>query len=312
MLKFEKVLCPVDFSEFSAGAYDYAQSLAQHYGAELILEHVVEPLCAAYPYAAFPRSVSTLNTLNSDLRSQGQRELEEFVKAHGRNGNKPALVVLEGHPAGSIISLAEKKSADLILMGTHGWQGLDSFILGSVAEKVMRKTRCPVLVVRKPVHGFIAPPDAHDSVKLRKIIFCTDFSSHSEQALSHALSLALEYAADLTLLDVIEEAHSAEEFQAATDAATRRLESLIPLEASEWCNIKPAVRLGRPYQEIIQLALETKADLIVMGVRGRNALDLRLFGSTTHRVLQLGSCSVMAVHVSAAGSNKQNGKVNEK
>ncbi len=57
------------------------------------------------------------------------------------------------------------------------------------------------------------------------------------------------------------------------------------------------MRVGKPYQEIIQLGLETQMDLIVMGVRGRNALDLALFGSTTHRVIQLGSCPVLAVHI---------------
>ena len=61
--------------------------------------------------------------------------------------------------------------------------------------------------------------------------------------------------------------------------------------------IKTAVRIGKPYQQIIQLALETQADMVAMGVRGRGALDLAVFGSTTYRVMQLGPCPVLAVHV---------------
>jgi nucleotide-binding universal stress UspA family protein len=61
--------------------------------------------------------------------------------------------------------------------------------------------------------------------------------------------------------------------------------------------IKTAVRVGKPYQQIIQLAVEAQIDMVAMGVRGRGALDLAVFGSTTYRVLQLGPCPVLAVHI---------------
>jgi len=73
------------------------------------------------------------------------------------------------------------------------------------------------------------------------------------------------------------------------------LEKAIPAEARNWCSIRKLVRVGKPYQELIQVALEDQTDLIVLGVRGRNTVDLALFGSTTHRVLQLGPCPVLTV-----------------
>lgn len=75
-----------------------------------------------------------------------------------------------------------------------------------------------------------------------------------------------------------------------------QLEKLASPDKRDWCTVK-TIGLGKPYQEIIQLALESQTDLVVMGVRGRNALDLALFGSTTHRVIQLGSCPILAVHI---------------
>jgi len=83
----------------------------------------------------------------------------------------------------------------------------------------------------------------------------------------------------------------------AIATAARQLDRLIPLERGKAAKIRTMVRIGRAYEQIIQHASEIQADLLIMAVRGRNALDLAAFGSTTYRAIQLGSCSVLAVHV---------------
>jgi nucleotide-binding universal stress UspA family protein len=294
MLKINRILCPVDFSDFSAKAYEYAHSLAQHYGAKLFLEHVVQPLTSAYPYYAFPDSV---NEIYWNLNADAEKRLKELAREHARNGIQPELLVHNGLITESILTFANTQAVDLIVMGTHGRQGLDRMTMGSVTEKVMRKSHCPVLAVRKPAHDFVKPGRNHDPVQLRKILFCTDFSEHSERALEYALSLAMEYNAELTLVHVLEDISPSADLQAETARVVRELEQPVPYDARNWCTIKTTVRIGKPYQEIIQIALEGKTDLVIMGVRGRNALDLALFGSTTHRVIQLGSCPVLAVHI---------------
>ncbi len=294
MLKIQCILCPTDFSEFSERAYEYAQSLAQHYKAKLLLQHVVQTLTSAYPYYAFPDSV---NAINRDLNAHAEEQLQQFRKDHARNGIPVECVTHQGLVMESILRFAEQQAVDLIVMGTHGRQGFDRLTMGSVTEKVMRKACCPVLVVRKPTHDFVGPGREGDPVQLRKIVFCTDFSEHSDRALRYALSLAMEYDSELTLLHVLEAIPTATDLQTATADVLRQLQDPIPSEARNWCTIKSTVRIGRPYQEIIQLALESQSDLVIMGVRGRNALDLALFGSTTHRVIQLGSCPVLAVHI---------------
>jgi nucleotide-binding universal stress UspA family protein len=132
---------------------------------------------------------------------------------------------------------------------------------------------------------------------LRQVLFCTDFSENSERALNHAVSATEEYDAELTLLHVLEEVPSPAKTEKAIAAATEQLDKLIPPERRKSLKIKTAVRIGKPYRQIIQFAEDEQIDMVAMGVHGRGSLDLAVFGSTTYRVMQLGPCPVLAVRV---------------
>jgi nucleotide-binding universal stress UspA family protein len=294
MLKIERILCPMDFSEFSARAYGYAQSLAKRYAARLYVEHVVQPLGTAYPYYVFP---DTVNKMYGDVADEAKQHLQKFVTLHTRDGIQTDFAVETGPVAQCILSFSETHAIDLIVMGTHGRQGVDHLTMGSVTEKVLRKAQCPVLAVRRPAHDFVSPEKEEEPVRLQKILFCSDFSQPSQRALTYAISLGMEYNAELTLLHVLENVPKCDDLEAETERILQQLGQPIPPDARNWSTIKSVVRIGKPYQEIIQLALEARIDLVIMGVRGRSALDLALFGSTTHRVLQLGPCPVLAVRV---------------
>ncbi|HUI43982.1 MAG TPA: universal stress protein [Terriglobia bacterium] len=295
MLKIERIVCPVDFSEYSTRAYDYAYSLAKHYGAKLLLEHVVQPLTMAYPNYSFPDSMAF--DVFSSLSADAEKRLAELVRNRSWNGVQPQWSIERGMVPDAILSFAEEQSADLIVMGTHGRRGLDRLTMGSATEKVLRRAHCPVLAVRKPSHDFVTPGERRDPVHLRKILFCSDFSENSRRASDYAFSLAMEYNAEITLLHVLEDLPASADLQAATREAVESLRKVMPPDANNWCRVKCTVRIGKPYQEIVQLALEAQSDLVILGVRGRSALDLALFGSTTHRVIQLGTCPVLAVHM---------------
>src|SRR5690348_7501262 len=201
MLKIERILCPMDFSEFSARSYAYAHSLADHFEATLFLEHVVQPLSMAYPFYAFP---DTLGQVYAKLFQDAEKHLKEVVQNYAWNGIQPELAVREGFPTDAILTFAQTQAVDLIVMGTHGRRGFDRIAMGSVTEQVLRKARCPVLVIRKPAHDFVDPARKPEPVRLKKILFCTDFSEHSNRALQYALSLAMEYNAEITLFHVLE------------------------------------------------------------------------------------------------------------
>ncbi len=300
MLEIKLILCPIDFSEFSVRAYRHALSLAEHYRAKLVALHIVEPF--RFPSAGFTASAGLYDEFCQAVCESGKEQLQEFVKNHTHDEIQPELVVHQGIASDSILSFAQARKTDVIVMGTHGRRGYDRLMLGSVTDRVMRRASCPLLAVCKPPHEAMAADMAAGKERghvhhLSRILFCTDFSENSERAFNYAISATAEYDAELTLLHVLEEVASPSKTEEARAAATERLDKLIPPEGPKTLKIKTAVRLGKPYRQIIQLALETQTDVVVMGVHGRGALDLAVFGSTTYRVIQLGPCPVLAVHV---------------
>ena len=107
-------------------------------------------------------------------------------------------------------------------MGTHGRRGYDRLVLGSVTNRVMRRTPCPVLAICKAPHDASATGEGrHDVHHLNRILFCTDFSENSELALNYAISATAEYDAELTLLHVLEEVPSPATTEGAIATATR-------------------------------------------------------------------------------------------
>ncbi len=296
MLEIKLILCPIDFSEFSARAYRHALSLAEHYRAKLVVLHVIE--LWRYPSAGFAATVERYDDFCQSLCEKGKKQLQEFLKDNTHDEIQPELAVhSEPDAPNAILSFAQALKADVIVMGTHGRRGYDRLMLGSVTDRVMRRAPCPVLAVCLP------PPDSLAAGKppghvhhLNRVLFCTDFSENSARALENAMSVTAEYDAELTLLHVLEEVPSPAKTEEAIAATTEQLNELIPPDRRQALKIKTVVRTGKPYAQIIQLAREAQIDLVVMGVRGRGALDLAVFGSTTYRVMQLGPCPVL-VHV---------------
>jgi nucleotide-binding universal stress UspA family protein len=293
-LEIKLILCPIDFSDFSVSAYQHALSVAAHYQAKLVALHIVE--LWRHPAADFAASAGLYEEYSQALRESGKKQLREFVENHTQDEIQPELVVQAGVAADSIVSFAQLQKADVIVMGTHGRRGFDRLMLGSVTDRVMRTAPCPVLAASKPPHGSVAAGKERGHVHhLSRILFCADFSENSERALTYAISATAEYDAELTLLHVLEAVPSPAKTQEAMAVAAERLDRLIPSEGRKTLKIKTAVRIGKTYAQIIQLALEAQIDLVTMGVRGRGAMDVAVFGSTTYRVMQLGSFPVLAV-----------------
>lgn len=289
-LELGSILCPIDFSEFSIKAYDYAQSLAAHYKADLWVLHVVYSHAAFYIDEAYRESCR-------QLQADALRKLKRLVRRQTRAKVQPQCIVQDGEATDQILSFAEAHKVNLTVMGTYGLRGLDRLMLGTVTETVLRKSRCPVLVIRKPAHDFVFPGTKGDPVRLKKILLGMDFSDHAHHALKYALSFARQYNAELTLLHVSEHPVGSADIESANAEAMRELEQSVPPGAHKPSLVKFAMRSGKPYQQIIELAREAQTDLVVMGVRGHGSLDSALFGSTAYRVIQLGPCPVLAVHM---------------
>lgn len=297
MISITRILCPVDFSGHSRLALDYATALARWYEAEVVALHAHSVSMVPATIGAFPAATSVGVPLT---REEIGSDLDEFVRPVQAAQVRVRTVVAIGGAAHNILEAAEKLPASLIVMGTHGASGFERLMLGSITEKVLRKASCPVLVVPRRADAPSGRP-----IVFRRILCAVDFSPCSRKAVSYALSLAEEAGGALTFLNVVEAvddeplttAHFdvAEYRQHLRQAAGERLAELVPREARTWCDCHTMVRAGKPHREILEAARVMDADLIVVGVRGRNAVDLALFGSTTNQVVRGADCPVLTV-----------------
>ena len=151
--RLKKILVPIDFSDCSKKALQYALPLAKQHGAVITLLYVAPtPSYAVGEYGAID-----ISAFESDMRAAGERDLAAFA-AREVPGKVPAdTAVRTGTPASQIVALAKSVAADLIVISTHGRTGLKYVFLGSVVEHVVRYAPCPVLIVREREHEFVEP-----------------------------------------------------------------------------------------------------------------------------------------------------------
>jgi nucleotide-binding universal stress UspA family protein len=154
MIALKRILVPTDFSETSLSAIRYARALAEAFGASIDYLHVVED-AALYGWTG-DGYIPDLNGLREGLRKGAQTQLEKIVsECGGKSGGK--TVTKYGNPFLEIVRYAKEYEIDLIILGTHGRGAIAHMLMGSVAEKVVRKAPCPVLTVRHPEHEFVMP-----------------------------------------------------------------------------------------------------------------------------------------------------------
>lgn len=296
-----RVLCPIDFSDGSTHAIEQATAIAEWYKARLTILHVYHPMFVPVPGLPPPGNRVPEVELER-VRCQVAACAQPALAA----GTAVEVLVEVGRPASVILERAASLPADLIVMGTHGASGFEHLVLGSVTEKVLRRATCPVLTV---------PPRAHAAARFpfTRVLCAVDFSAWSTAALELASSLAQESGATLDVLHVIEwpwgeppppdlaelapeQASALAEFRRYLEkGATNRLESLIAETVGPRCVGTAQILHGKPYVEVLRLAANIGADLIVLGVRGRNPVDLTLFGSTTNQIVRHASCSVLTL-----------------
>jgi nucleotide-binding universal stress UspA family protein len=296
---FKRILCPVDFSEASRHAIDQAGTIARWYGAAVTALHVCDP--ALLPFTGLPDSRLPDREM---LRLSG--EVAACFETAIRAGVQVDTVIDVGQPDGCILDRARTWPADLIVMGTHGAGGFEHLVLGSVAEKVLRRAACAVLTV---------PPHANRTsfLPFKRVLCAVDFSEWSLHALEFARSLALESGAAMTALTVIEwpwpeppppdfaelppeQAGALREYRRYVETgAMRRLTTLADESASAGVALAVRVDHGKSHVEILRCAADIAADLIVMGVHGRKQMDLEIFGSTTNQVVRQATCPVLTL-----------------
>jgi nucleotide-binding universal stress UspA family protein len=293
MKPFQTILFAADFSEISKNAFRLACSLAIEGTTRFIVVHVIEPNWV-------PEEPGFLG--QSSIRFREAEQEPGRVEAIRRKlieiyaPNRPIemeYLVKEGEVAAEIVGLAKDCGADLIVTGTHGRRGLSRLLAGSVATEVLHKAQCSVLAMRGA-----APTREADEIKV--ILHPTDFSYSSEGAQVVARSLACELGARLVLLHVAEVPpvlDGAMLMEVDLRCFSDSLEKLRKHLDGPDLKYPGETRLtsGNAQFEILQVAAELNADLIVMGTHGRTGLSRLLMGSVAEYVLPRANCPVMVI-----------------
>jgi nucleotide-binding universal stress UspA family protein len=286
MVPLQNILFATDFSTASENAFRYAEVIARRYGSKIFVAHVIGP--ETYTLAPPETWAATQNVLEDAAR----KEMHDLGL---RLAGFPHQVLLRhGEIWETLASLIEDHHINMMVIGTHGRTGFEKLLLGSVAERIFRQAKCPVLTV-----GPKATSRVRYELDLRSVLYATDFSPESLAAAPYAISLAEEYQAKLTFLHVIQKAPSPlDATQAIVAEKTEQLQRLVPQEAGLWCHPQYLVRFDAPADRILDVALDQGANLIVLGTRaarGHVGAATHTERATAHKVVAHAKCPVLTV-----------------
>jgi nucleotide-binding universal stress UspA family protein len=295
------ILCPVDFSEASAGALRSAAAIAAHLGTRLVVLTVEDPLLTE----AVDLGTGTVWSPD-DCRAELARFADESVgpQSEGRAGFDYEVAV--GKPAAEILRVSRERECGLVVISTHGLTGLRKLFFGSTTERVLRETAVPVLVTPAADPGIVHLADAKQ--RIGRILVPVDLSGASQHHAQQACALGDVLDVPLLLVHVIEPLRSrhAVRHQLASLEADRRAvaeDGLAELVATLPPRRHPEalVAFGETAEELVKVARDRHAGLIVMGLHGSPPLGPRM-GSVTYRLLCLSQAMVLALPPAPAGN----------
>jgi nucleotide-binding universal stress UspA family protein len=281
-IAINRILLATDFSSEAEKALECAIALARRYESTLVVAHVL-------PFERAVAAGEGWPALLESAKGAAQATMQELVVEHDLKSIPHEVLITAGDACAELFRELHDENIDLLIMGTHGLGGFKKLLLGSTAEKVIRHATCPVLTVGPHFRLVSLNRFGH-------IVFATDFSPGSQNALLHALSLAEQDRAELTMLHVIESIPVSDvEMMEWKQDDRRKLNQMIPKDLDLAYNAEIEVEVGIPEEEIIRLADTRKADLIVMGSHSGGALSTHLPWTTLHYVLHHAHCPVLTV-----------------
>ena len=299
MLALRKILVPVDFSDPSKKAISYGLSLALELNATLSLAHIVPysvPSAYAYPVETHGMTKTEMDQIKTRLRQLVEEEYREAVRSE--------VIVRAGNIEDELLGIINEETTDLVVMGTHGRRRFERWLLGSVTEHILRKALVPMLTVSHldSDHEIGEPRP----IPLRKLLYATDLLDTSQSAMEMALDLTRKFSAELVVLHVMPElqwAYGPEsiplDIEADRDKVRRglleRLETAVPEPARNDPRIRTELVEGVPYEEILRLADQEKADIIVLNTQSKSGLERALLGSTAERIVRGAHVPVLSV-----------------
>jgi len=277
----KKILFATDFGPVSEAALPFAVAIARRFDSSIQAVHVLSPgELAPLPDGAPVLLDGAIERAEQEMGRLLSSEAFEGVPHDGRVRSGVEIWM-------EIESVIESDTIDLVVLGTHGREGLKQIVLGSVAETIFRAAPCPVLVVGPKV------PKKATLPMFRDILFATDLSPESLRALPFVQGFAEENNADMIVLHVSEEkVRSKKERTLASESLGKWMRELIPPKPG----LEYEVLFGAPAESILKAATDRQCDLIMLGAHHASNFASHLPGAVAHRIVAEAPCPVLTVH----------------
>lgn len=296
-LRIRTILVPLDLSEESYRALEFAAPLAQRLGATLQVVHVYEGTRQLSSIAISP-------VLWSD-KELTWRLAEQVRRRFGRRPRTEHCHIRTGKPFQEIVATAGEIKADLIVIATHGHSGFKHLTLGSTTEKAIRHAPCPILVVREATRGPITT--ASEGIILEKILVPVDFSECAKEGARYASAFATKVGADLLLMHVTHPVdHTAmdpnkippewpELIETARLLAADKLDEVVNFLPLVGISANTEVGIGTPIEKLVEATGRPDIDMVITSTHGYTGLRRVLLGSTAEQLVRLARCPVLVV-----------------
>jgi len=275
-IAIRRILYATDFSSAAKKALPIVGAIARRYHSQVYIANVCSPL----PY--------TMVTPEAVCIMERKREQESLAALDGLlhspelDGVAATALTKTGDPAQELKFVVRDHNIDLAVLGTHGRTGLMRMLMGSVAEELFRNLECPVLTVGPRFANRLAPGDR----EIGTIIYPTDLSSRSKAAFRYAVSLAVEYQAQIVLLHTIPARNALSSIATETAALARSsVKRLFCSDIDPRCDFQIVVDFGEPAERILACAREFQAGLIAFGVKTAGEASAHFRSTVAYRVI---------------------------
>jgi len=301
MTSFRNILFPTDFTPHARSALKYAAAFAREGGGRVVLFSVQSANVPANLMTLPERVLQDQDTL---WLLQLRHEVADLLRDPLFDGLEIEPVIVEGEPATEIAKAVNDYGIDLVTVVTHGRRGLARALFGSTAEEIIAEAPCPVLTVRPPQHDFVEHRGNSTEIRLNRILLATNFRPSSIAATSLAREMATAQKAELHAAYVIGDYFEqiSVMFPEGGKSALSRMRDEVKQRMQSFAGeagglVQTHIAEGRPYAEIVRLAAEIDADLIVIGTTVHASLfgGAPALGSEIERVVRNAPCPVLCV-----------------
>lgn len=301
MSSFRTILFPTDFTPHARSALKYAAALARERSGRIVLLSV-QP--AAVPANLITMSEHLLAGEDAQWIRQIRAQVQDLITDPLLQGLEVEPVIVEGEPAHEIADAVRDYDVDLVTVVTHGRRGLSRALWGSTAEEIIAEAPCPVLTLRPPQHDFVEHRGSETKIRLKRILLATNLRPSSIAATHLARELAEAAQAELHATYVIGDYFEqiSVMFPEGGHSALSRMRAEVNERMQTFAgegdgDVLTHVTEGRPYAEIVRLAAQVDADLIVIGTSVHASLfgGAPALGSEIERVVRNAPCPVLCV-----------------